>query len=277
MNSKLLIEGNKSESFYHKAIKQFIFKYVSERNRTIIEKSLEKHIDNRRADVYFKLRSGEEIVVEVQNSKITVKEIIKRTEDYNEKGIHVLWILHGKGQCVASSKFPEDQKEVKIGTAENFLHRMYFGRVYYVNIEFNEEKIMNAAPFALHFSPLFKRKKRQMFHSKYDRYFIKNVNFTKIPSWNILLVEYNGYKLARFYDKNIKSVLKNEISRFLLKENRISLDKNYKYKTLKKSLLNHFNEKYGKYIILDSVSELIKEKKVKLNEKFILKIKREIK
>ena len=197
--------------------------------------------------------------------------------DYNEKGIHVLWILHGKGPCVASSKFPEDQKEVKIGTAENFLHRMYFGRVYYVNIEFNDEKITNAAPFALHFSPPFKRKKRQMFHSKYDRYFIKNVNFTKIPSWNILLVEYNGYKLARFYDKNIKSVLKNEISRFLLKENRISLDKNYKYKTLKKSLLNHFNEKYSKYIILGSVSELIKEKKVKLNEKFISKIKREIK
>ncbi|KKL88421.1 hypothetical protein LCGC14_1924850, partial [marine sediment metagenome] len=97
MKNKLLLESNKSESLYHKAIKQLIFKSATEKNNPIIEKSLEKHFGNRRADVYFKLKSGEEIVVEVQNSKITVKEIKQRTEDYNKKNIFVLWILHGMG------------------------------------------------------------------------------------------------------------------------------------------------------------------------------------
>ena len=89
------IYNTKSESFYHKAIKKLIFKYISEKNKNILDRSLEKLIDNRRADVYFKLKSGKQIVVEVQNSNITIKEIIDRTEYYNKNGIYIIWILHG--------------------------------------------------------------------------------------------------------------------------------------------------------------------------------------
>ena len=77
MSNLLSTHNAKSESFYHKAIKRLFFKYVSENNKDIIEKSLEKYLINRRADVYFRFKSGEEIVVEVQNSNITVKEITK--------------------------------------------------------------------------------------------------------------------------------------------------------------------------------------------------------
>ena len=275
MNKDLIIEGTKSESIYHKGIKQLIFKSATEKNDIIIEKSLEKHFDNRRADVYFKLKSGEEIVVEVQNSKITVKDIKQRTEDYNKKNIFVLWILHGMGSCVASPKHPKDLKDTKISTAENFLHRIYFGRVYYINLNFCNSKTTISAPFALHFSYSWKKKNRKMFHSHYDKYFIRDINYMKISSWNLLTVSYNGYKLARFYDKNIKSILKNEIFRYVF-SNLNNSQKQYKFKTIRKLVLNHFSNKYGRYLILDSFSDLIKEKKLDLDEKYILKIKKEI-
>ena len=275
MIKDLIIEGTKSESIYHKAIKQLIFKSVSEKNSAIIEKSLEKHFDNRRADVYFKLKSGEEIVVEVQNSKITVKDIRQRTEDYNKKNIFVLWILHGRGSCAASPKFPKDIKDVKISMAENFLHKMYFGRVYYTNLSFVNNKTTVSSPFALHFSPSWKKKNRKMFHSHYDTFLIKNVNFVNILSWNLLTVNYNGFKLARFYDKNIKSILKENIFQYILYNLRNS-QKHYKYRHLRKLVLNRFSYNYGRYLILDSFSDLIKDKHPDFEEKYILKIKKEI-
>ncbi|HDZ17087.1 MAG TPA: hypothetical protein ENH75_02290 [archaeon] len=275
MIKDLIIKSTKSESIYHKAIKQLIFKSATEKNNPIREKSLEKYFDNRRADVYFKLKSGDEIVAEVQNSKITVKEIRQRTEDYNKKNIFVLWILHGMGSCVASPKLPKDIKDTKISTTENFLHRIYFGRVYYINLDFTDSKTTFSAPFALHFSPSWKKKNRKMFHSHYDKYFIRNINYTKIPSWNLLTVNYNGFKLARFYDKNIKSILKKEIFKFVLNELTNSQE-HCKYKIIRKLILNRFSCKYGRYLTLDSFSDLIKEKKLDLEEKYILKIKKEI-
>jgi len=275
MSKNLSLESTKSESFYHKSIKQIIFKYATERNKTISEKSLEKYISNRRADVYFKLKSGDEIVVEVQNSKITVKEIKVRTEDYNKNGIYVLWILHGRGSCVASPKLPENKKDTKISTAENFLHRMYFGRVYYVNLNINNHETKITAPFALYFSPTLKKKNRKMFTSHFDKYFIRNINYMQIPSWNLLTVNYNGLKLARFYDKNIKSVLKNEIYRYIV-WNIKNTQLQYRYKTIRKLVLHQFTPKYGKYLILNTFSDLIKEKKIDIDDKYISKIKKEI-
>ncbi|MHA1661415.1 MAG: competence protein CoiA family protein, partial [Promethearchaeota archaeon] len=157
MNKFSLLESSKSESFPHKAIKQLIYKFVSENNKKVVKSSLEKYFTNRRADVYFKLTTGQEIVVEIQSSYITVKELIKRTKDYVKKGIHVLWILYGKGQCVASPKSLEDKKNVKISPVENFLHKIYGGRVYYVDINFYGNKITITPPFVLHFSPSNKK------------------------------------------------------------------------------------------------------------------------
>ena len=114
-----------------------------------------------------------------------------------------------------------------------------------------------------------------MFHSHYDKYFIRNINYIKIPSWNLLTVNYNGLKLARFYDKNIKSMLKNEIYRYVV-SNIEHTQKQYKYKTIKKLVLNQFTPKYGRYLILNTLSNLIKEKKIDLDEKYISKIKKEI-
>lgn len=272
MSNLLSTHNTKSESFYHKAIKRLFFKYITENNKGIIDKSLEKYINNRRADVYFKLITGNEIVVEVQSSKISVKEIINRTEHYNNVGIYVLWILYGNGACVASSKFAEDKKDVKISTVEKYLHRMYGGRVYYVNLKFHKDQITVSPPFALHFSLSLSKKNRRTFRNRFESYYIKNANFTKVPNWNILCVTYNGLKIARFYDKNIKRVLKDKI--WINYQKRL---KNcYSEKKLLKDIINNFKTKYGVYLILFVMFELIQEKKISFSKKIIKKIQRKI-
>ena len=272
MTNPFSTESARSESFYHKAIKRLIYTYISDNKKNVVEKSLEKYINSRRADVYFRLNSGEQIVVEVQNSNIPVKEIIERTKHYNTNGIYVLWILSGNGNCVASPKYPEDKKNVKISTVENFLHRMYGGRVYYVNINFYENKTTISTPFALHFSPSSNRKNRKRFKTKYGSYYIKNLNFSKIPSWNLLCVDFNEFKLARFYDKNIKRVIKSQIIIYYKR----NLKKFPRKKKLLNSIIRLFKEKYGVFLILRAILELTKEMKIELNQIIIRKIQKKL-
>ncbi|MFW9900715.1 MAG: competence protein CoiA family protein [Candidatus Thorarchaeota archaeon] len=270
MSDLFSTHSSNSESFYHKAIKRLFFKFISENSKNVREKSLEKNINNRRADVYFRLNSGKQIVIEVQSSKISVKELIQRTKDYNKSGIYVLWILYGNGACIASPKFPQDKKNLKISHLENFLHWMYGGRVYYVNFNFYEDKITISIPFALHFSLSSKKKNQTIFWTKFESYYIKNVNFAKIPSWNLLCVNYNGYKLARFYDKSIKRVLKNKI----IKNYKLNLKKSKNQKKFIKLIINHFKQKYGLPLLLQVLLELIKNKKIDLNKKYIFKLQK---
>jgi len=272
MVNLLSTHNGKAESFYHKAIKRLFFKYISENNSDITEKSLEKYINNRRADVFFKLKSGKQIVIEVQNSKITVKEIINRTEYYNNVGIYVLWILYGNGACVASPKLPEDKKNSKISTVENFLHRMFAGRVYYVNMNLYDEKVTISTPFALYFSPSSSKKNQKLFHTKYENYYIKNVNFARIPNWNLLCVNYNSFKIARFFDKNVKRELKDQISLYNKNKLNYSISKNKLFKLT----IKHFKYKYGIPLIYKALLELIQEKKLIFNHRIVNKIQNKV-
>ena len=261
-----------AESSFHKTIKLLLYKHLYENDGSIVKRSLEKYFGNRYADVYFKLDTGKEVVVEVQNSKISVKEIIARTKDYNLKGIFVLWILYGGGKCVASSKKPIDDKLVKISLAENYLHRMYGGRVYYVNLDIRRNKASLKTPFALHYSKPIKKKKRGLFKDRYDSYFLRDSNFTTIPSWNILCTKFAGFKIARFYDKNIKSFLKEKILSFYKIEKKgTNQDKKFVREVIKR-----FKKKYGMYMIYNSIVELHSNKKIVLSQKMITKIKNKI-
>ncbi len=261
-----------AESHFHRAIKLFLYKYIYENDKSIVKRSLEKYFGNRYADVYFKLDTGKEVVVEVQNSKISVKEIIARTKDYNEKGIFVLWMLYGEGKCVASSKRPKDAKAIKISPAENYLHRMYGGRVYYVNLDIRRNKAALKTPFALHYSKPIKRKKQGLFKNRYDSYFLRDSNFRTIPNWNIMCTKFAGFKIARFYDKNIKSLLKEKILTFYEIEKKGS----YNGKKLIREVIKSFEKKYGIYMIYNSILELNFENKIVLSRKITSKIKNKI-
>ena len=269
---EILLQSTPAESYFHKTIKLLLYKHLYENDESIVKRSLEKYFGNRYADVYFKLDTGKEVVVEVQNSKISVKEIIARTKDYNVKGIFVLWMLYGDGKCVASSKKPIDDKLIKISLVENYLHRMYGGRVYYVNLDIRRNKALLKTPFALHYSKPIKKKRQGLFKSRYDSYFLRDSNFITIPSWNIMCTEFAGFKIARFYDKNIKSLLKENILNFYKIEKRgTNNDKKFVREVIKS-----FKKKYGMYLIYNSIVELYLEKKIVFSRKMITKIKNKI-
>lgn len=276
-----------SESLIHKAIKQLVFKYVSKHNKEIIERSLEKYLDSRRGDVYFKLRTGEEIVVEVQNSQIVVREVLERMKDYTKKGIYVLWVLSGNGNAVASEKAPIHKKNVKITPVEKVLHNINRGRVYYVNIRTYKDKITLTPPYALHFSPS-DTKPRTIIKDGFTYYYIRNTNVVKIPSWRLLCTDYT-FKVARFYDKNAATILKRDLWEYIQKlamRSCVNCSKRFKFlrrctlgpscdfrpyqgKALFKRILSQFGGNYGKYMIIQALKSLNSERNIPISRKII--------
>ena len=261
-----------AESYYHKAIKLFLCKYIYENDKSIVTRSLEKFLGNRFADVYLQLKTGQEIAIEVQNSKISPKDILDRTKDYNKQGVYVLWILYGEGKCVASPKHPIDVKRVKISLPENTLHRIYGGRVYYVNLDIRNNKAALQIPFALHFSKPIKKKLRGIFKTRYDSYFFRDSIFTQIPSWNLLCTEFSGYKIARFYDKNLKTILKKKIVNIYYREKKAKS----KEKQIIRAMFEAFEKKYGQFMIYYVIYESVNEHKIDFCRKTINKIQKKI-
>jgi len=270
---------SKSESFAHKVIKQLIYKQILKHNSNIVGTSLEKYFEERRADVYFKFKSGKEVVVEIQNSRISSKEITQRTKYYNLRGIYVLWILYGQGNCVGSIKIPAHGKDKKISPAEMRLHQLYGGRVYYVNINSYEDRTTATKPYALCFSNSDKIQPI-LFRKNFDSFFIRNVNYSFIPNWNLMCKTINKYKIARFYDKNSKYALANMVKQFATRYD-VFKDKKYtksKYtKKFLKMINNFFQDEYGKFIIVDAIIKLVVYDKLLLNKQYLVKYKKNLK
>jgi hypothetical protein len=149
---------------------------------------------------------------------------------------------------------------------------MYGGRVYYVNLEIRRNKASLKTPFVLHYSKPIKKKKRGLFKNRYDSYFLRDSNFVTIPSWNIMCTEFAGFKIARFYDKNIKSLLKENILNFYKIEKKGSIND----KKFVREAIKSFKKKYGIYMIYNSIVELNLKNKIKLSPKIIKKIKNKI-
>ncbi|MHA1274341.1 MAG: competence protein CoiA family protein [Promethearchaeota archaeon] len=249
--------STKNEGFYHKVMKQLIFKYIS-KSSSISRIIKEKYIRSRRADVFIQLKSGEQIIVELQHSSITIKEIIERTEDYNKAGVYVLWILHAKGKCVAEPRSIRHKKHVRISPAENFLHKMYGGRVYYIDFQNRNKKV--TPPFALHFS-YSNRTRTGIFYKNFTRYYIRDQNYALIPNWNLFPTRFKNFKIARFYDNQVQNDLIMKISDFLklyLKNKDVLLNHNSrKYtKRIIKLIYKKFQKYYGKPLILSSLKQL---------------------
>ncbi|MFX1446049.1 MAG: hypothetical protein ACFFHV_21780 [Promethearchaeota archaeon] len=173
---------------------------------------------------------------------------------------------------MASPKLPEHKKDVKISPVEKFLHKMYGGRVYYVNVNEYFHKTTITFPFAIHYS-LSDKKPKKSYRKNYEYFYYRNSNFAMIHNWKLLCVDYNGFKIARFYDKNIKISLKNQIYNFVknfMKIHPLDYEKKSKTKTLVKNIIKECRGQYGKVLIIECIS-LLKEK-IQINEKYINKI-----
>ena len=278
MSSLLSLPPTESEDRDHEVIKNFVYKQVLKHDaRTKIYKaSLEKYFGTRRADVYFKYKSGKEAVVEVQNSPMSSKEITKRTQDYNKKGIHVLWILNGQGKCVGSPKSPEHEKDKRISPAEMRLHQLHGGRVYYVNVNRENGKISPTRPFALHFSNS-EEYSPTLFKKGHEYFFIRNVNFTIIPKWDLAFNSYHSreldvpYRLARFYDKNLKYILANKIND-IARRNGAYRNKEFQARKMKRffnTTCKCLGKHFGNFFIIEVLFHLINKKHLILDVRYL--------
>ncbi|MFX0010877.1 MAG: competence protein CoiA family protein [Candidatus Hermodarchaeota archaeon] len=263
--TEISLSSTPAESYTHKVIKQYLYDQIFESNLNITVRSLEKYIGKRYADVYFKFQNGKEIVIEVQHSRISVREIIQRTNDYNTQGVYILWILHGEGRCVAAPKYPVDSKETKISMAESYLHKIYGGRVYYLNLKPRKGKLPSVDLFALHYIKPYKKSKRTLFKGRYTFFYYRDTLSAPIKNLTMLTNIFAGNKIARFYDKNIKSTLKQDINKVI-----ITYGPNVnKEKKLVKKIEKRFEKRYGKFLIYKCLTELYNENKIYLKDRLI--------
>ncbi|MHA1412188.1 MAG: competence protein CoiA family protein [Promethearchaeota archaeon] len=262
----LQVNKKASESKIHSTLKNLVLEYFLENNASIIDYKIEKFCGRRFADIFLELKDGEKVAVEIQCSYIKIEELIKRTEDYNSKGIHILWLLHDKGNCLIDYKVPKNGKNIKVSPLEVYLHRMYGGRVYYIDLE-QKRKTRNLIKlFALYFSKPNKKHLRGAFRTPYRYYYYRNIYYTEILNPEILCTEYLGVKIARFYDKNFKRIVKEKILSYLeeLSENSflIHIDKAKFKKVLKK-----FKKSFDNYLIKRVFMELREDTRIRFSPK----------
>lgn len=67
--------------------------------------------------------NGKGIIIEVQKSSLSIKRIIKRTQQYSLRGGHILWIVPLEEEL--------GEKDFRPRLFERYLHAMYYGKVYY--------------------------------------------------------------------------------------------------------------------------------------------------
>ena len=85
-----------SETIDHLLIKNFLTDNIPLEN-DVKKIDQEIKIGNRIADIFIELTNVKKIVIEIQHSRISKADLIQRTKEYNEQGLHVLWILDGTG------------------------------------------------------------------------------------------------------------------------------------------------------------------------------------
>jgi hypothetical protein len=191
-----------AESFEHKRMKQYMFENLHA-NNSIKKMELEYNVKCRRADLYGELVDGRKFAIEFQNSKISVTEIVERTKLYNENDIFVLWILNG----ISYKRIPQNQDMKNISIEEEKLHRMYKGRVYYMNMS---KQGLESFIYPLHFTKCFDNTfKKGIFPKYYAKK--RSIVCGSSPSLELAFMDpKKSIKLARFRDKSIESQCYND-------------------------------------------------------------------
>ena len=84
--------------------------------------------------------------------------------------------------------------------------------------------------------------------------------------------EFSGYKIARFYDKNLKTVLKEKIENIYNKEKK----EGSREKRIIRVISKAFKKKYGLYMIYYVIIELFNESEIDFCRKTVNKIQKRI-
>jgi|SRR5581483_470724 competence protein CoiA len=83
---------------------------------------LERQLHDVRPDVSARI-NGVPVAIEVQISNLTVETVIRRTEEYARRGIHLLWLAQWTPRLDSARYSPRPW--------ERWVHAAYFGRVFY--------------------------------------------------------------------------------------------------------------------------------------------------
>lgn len=244
-------EGFEPETIEHKTMKNYWYNTLPRFN-DVKSRKLEYWFDDQVADVYFELQDGKSIAIECQNSPITAKNLIKRTKKYTSKGIYVLWVFNGLGSCVSEEKYPRNIEKVQVLKEEKRVHNLYAGRIYYMNVK--KDKIYDD-PYSIHFSPYFEHVELENNIFGRDKYYkkIQSAVLGTIFSYKILCIDYKGYMLARFLDKNVSISCTEQLLLCLReicheKSDTGEVDENDEVKIPVETIINMVKEEFGYYL-----------------------------
>lgn len=164
---------------------------------------LEEVIEDQIADIYIE-SEGKKIAVEIQCSPEGKSRIKRRTEKYNEKGIHVLWILD------FDNFMPEKKTRYMEGylfrESIKWLQKQYYGRVYGFTID--REKVLGEVftKDELNLGPRRLESKSRFVSNDWwsgEKYYKTVAKYTEgdIPGLDISTDTVDGTKIAKFYDE----------------------------------------------------------------------------
>jgi len=88
----------------------------------VTDAAMERPLGSNRPDVSAYI-NGVPVAIEVQISSLSLETIMRRTIDYHQKGIYVLWLLQWTPKLDGGRYAPR--------LWEKWIHAAYFGRVYY--------------------------------------------------------------------------------------------------------------------------------------------------
>lgn len=266
-------QESSSESIEHIRIKRFLYDNLPLHNQIVFIKQ-EYRTADQIADLYIELINGIKIAIEIQHSKITKKDLIVRTKNYNQEGISVLWILNGNGPYYY--RIPKNEQGVIVSSSEKVLHNLYQGRVYYMNMA--KDKVV-APIYSVHFSSYYRKKLSSYESIHYKKSTMKrSLVYSLISSLNLKVFSNSGLKLVRFSDQNIKKQCKNDVvhlmNAFIIYQSKKAPSSEAQGLPLG-YIIRRFSKLYGKFLLFDVLKELrfLKNQDIKyfLNEELHFK------
>jgi len=112
---------SEGESIEHMSCKLEIYNELLKRNN-VTNVQLEHNLGTAVADVYAVI-DGVPVAIEIQRSKLSVNEIIRRTKEYTRLKVNVIWI------ALYSNRLTKDK--FSPNAWEKWCHALYYGKVYY--------------------------------------------------------------------------------------------------------------------------------------------------
>ena len=154
---------------------------------------VEHKIGDKICDVFAIDFKGRKIAIECQNSTVSEDYAMEKLSYYTQRGYYSLWILSTKNYYTKYCR--ENDFIIRSKSIERFLHKNYFGRIYYY--DFKKDNL-----FASHMCSYYRYVNNE-YGEGYLKYYktIRNTLIIYIQRFGMLCTKSNEFLIARFWDK----------------------------------------------------------------------------